>query len=137
MLASSELNKNIETNSCRALHQLNVHAGFCGVDHAGIEFAKSRFATVHPWALVKRRAMGCMTKWRMKMVEMKDDPRYPMTTSNAQPRYCAVWKVGKMVNGKIVRKEIGSGWREDQADTVALAIRMNGYVLRGYFAGAL
>ena len=69
------------------------------------------------------------------MVEMRDSPKHPKDDLNTMPLYCAMWEVGKLTNGVIVRKEIGSGWRRDQADTVALAIRMNGYVLRGWFAG--
>lgn len=70
------------------------------------------------------------------MVELRDDSRYPRSGNNTTPLYCAVWTKGILdKDGQIIRKEIGSGWRSDQADTIALAIRMNGYVLRGYFAG--
>lgn len=70
------------------------------------------------------------------MVEMRDDPKYAKDDRNTIPRYCAMWPKTVYKDGKPTQKFIGSGWREDQADTVALAIRMNGYVLRGYFAGA-
>lgn len=70
------------------------------------------------------------------MVKIKDHPRYQREGDNQTPLYAAIWQVGKLDNrtGKIVYKEIGSGWRNDMADTVALAIRMNGYVMRGYFS---
>ena len=71
------------------------------------------------------------------MLEMTDDPRHPKTELNTVPLYCAIWPKGKVVDGKYVSGEIGSGWRQDQADTAALAIRMNGRLVRGYFAGML
>lgn len=72
------------------------------------------------------------------MLEMKDDPRHPQTELNTIPMYCAVWpKTVYGKDGKPAPKMIGSGWREDQADTAALAIRQNGHLLRGYFAGAM
>lgn len=78
------------------------------------------------------------------MIEMRDDPRHPKDDKNTKPLYCAcweryVWKDGEIVmkDGKAQTKTIGSGWRSDQADTAALAMRMNGYIVRGYFAGML
>lgn len=69
------------------------------------------------------------------MIEMKDCPNHPKTELNSTPLYRAVWPKSKIVDDKIVFGEISSGWREDQADTTALAIRMNGYLVRGYFGG--
>lgn len=62
------------------------------------------------------------------MIEIKDDPRFPKGGRNTLPLYAAVWTRDE--------KEIGSGWRNDKADVIALAERMGGYVVRGYFVGA-
>ncbi len=71
------------------------------------------------------------------MTEMKDDPKHPKTELNNMPLYQARWPKGKVIDGKYVPGEIGCGWRSDMVDTIALAIRMNGHVVRGYFAGML
>lgn len=71
------------------------------------------------------------------MLEMKDDPRHPLTDLNTIPMYCAVWPKSVIKDGIYTQKMIGSGWRADQADTAALAIRQNGHLLRGYFAGMI
>lgn len=69
------------------------------------------------------------------MTEMHDHPKHPRDEHNTVPLYCAMWSKTVYKDGKPTQKQIGSGWRADQADTVALAIKMNGYVLRGYFGG--
>lgn len=71
------------------------------------------------------------------MLEMKDDPRHPKTDLNNVPMYCAVWPKSVIKDDVVTQKLIGSGWRTDQADTAGLAIRKNGYLLRGFFAGML
>jgi hypothetical protein len=71
------------------------------------------------------------------MLEMKDDPRHPRTDLNTIAMYCAVWPRTVYKDGIPTPKMIGSGWRSDQADTAALAIRQNGHLLRGYFGGTV
>jgi hypothetical protein len=71
------------------------------------------------------------------MVEMKDHPRHVKDEQNTIPLYSAMWPKTVYVGGKPVQKMIGSDWRRDMADTIALAIKMNGYVVRGYFSEVL
>lgn len=66
-------------------------------------------------------------------VELKNHPAHPQTKENTVEKYCAVWPKTVYQNEKPVQKQVGSGWRDDYEDAVTLAIRMNGYVMRGYF----
>lgn len=94
---------------------------------------------------LKRR--GLFEIVEMTMIEMKDDPRHPQNAANPVPLYCAQWeRYVTKPNGEVklkpsdskpMTKIIGSGWRRDQADTAALAIRQGGWLLRGYFAGMI
>lgn len=73
------------------------------------------------------------------MTEMQDDPKHPQTELNKVPLYLARWPktVFDGPEAKPRQTFISSGWRADLADTCALAIRMNGHIVRGYFAGML
>lgn len=69
----------------------------------------------------------------MPDILVKDHPTHARDVKNTVVKYCAIWPKTVMKDGKETQKNVGSGWRDDYEDTAALALRMGGYVMRGYF----